>query len=186
MLDIDYNSITEVVSLTDMYSEEERNKIFKPIVDLIENPKISFSYKKNINIEYKDISIIERNNINKLVSPKVVDVENIKDEKEYELVQFVAMVEKGKELKSIKVENSLFTQIEDKFIKLTEIDFEQHNLRINKEILIDVEIKNVNNNMVFKTFYEEQEFMYSEKASSNIDKGLTQLMKQLHSYISSK
>jgi hypothetical protein len=182
VLDIDFNNKESLNKILETYSEEERLSIFKPVIDIIENPKISFSYKSNNLEKFKIVKKVNKKHLEEIV-PKRKDTLTVKDEnKEYEMIQVFAMVEKGKKPKTIKLENTLFDTVNDKYIELTEIDFIDQGYKIpdNVEIQVQISIEVKDNKTTYRALCDGSEYFVQQINEPNLHNAISQLIGEIY------
>tara|TARA_R110001606_G_scaffold40631_2_gene110653 strand:+ start:419 stop:1537 length:1119 start_codon:yes stop_codon:yes gene_type:complete len=182
VLDIDFNNKESLNKILETYSEEERLRIFKPVIDIIENPKINFSYKSNNFEKFKIVKKVNRKHLEKIVPLKKNILIEKNENKEYEMIQVFAMVEKGKNPKTIKLENTLFGTINDKYFELTEIDFIDQGYKIpkNAEIQVQISIEVKNNKTIYRALCNGLEYFVQQVNEPNLHNAISQLIREIY------
>lgn len=182
VLDIDFNNKESINNIINTYSEEERLKIFKPVIDIIENPKINFSYKSNNFEKFKIVKKVNKIHLKEIVPEEKNVLPVIDVNKEYEMIQVFAMVEKGKKPKTIKLENTLFDIVNDKYIELTEIDFINQGYQIpkNVEFNVEVTIEVKDNKTIYRALYNESEYFVYQINQPNLHNAIFQLIEEIY------
>ncbi len=112
VLGVDSMDEKEIENLTETVSEEDRSKIYDPIIKIYNDPKVSF-YKTDMNFNvHQKFKSLSDDKVKKIIPVKVKVVE----EEEYELVNIVIEKPKGKDVSKINLKQyMLFSQIIDSF-----------------------------------------------------------------------
>lgn len=182
VLEIDLENKEDFEKITQKFDEEQRNKIFKPIIDLVNDKNITFSYKNNQESKFKQLNKPKENTIKRLIPQKAE--EEIK-KLELELVQFTGVIEKGKKI-SINPSNSLFSPLEETQLILSTQHFNKYGykLKLRKDIPVLISKKDTGIIELLAT-YDEQNFS-AKMESANLESAVEKLVKRIYEYYLNK
>lgn len=165
------------------YSEEDRKKIFEPIFKITENQNFNFQIKNSKNSKYTRISVIDKSVIEKIIPKPKIELNP--EEKEYEILNLVTVVDKKQSKKSINLEDSLFSSSADNNVILKNKDFEKHGFHLEFEIEIQSKISTAKNEIIVSALYDETEFKVNV-TSGKIDDGIKKITRKIYEYILEK
>lgn len=185
VLDTDYNNPEKVDSLLDKFSPEQRREIFTPIFEIIDNKNIQFQVKKEKKSKYRNLKIKDKYTIEKIIPKEIKILPN--EINDLELIQITALVEKGKDLKSIKIDNNtLFSSTDNTDFILKYDDFVKHGYeKIDKTIQIKLNIITNQGTVSFEAIYDNLTFNESIN-SEKLDDGLTKIIAKIYEYFLNK
>lgn len=176
VIELDYEKETEINRIINTYTEDQRSKIYSPLIKLSKDKKIKFSYR------YKDIAhgkkykviYIKNDNAKKIV-PKEVKEPN---EPEYELLNAILVVKKGETKVLLTDQNTLFSSRENESIfQINSEDFAREGLEISLNEDINVEANIVDNGFTMSAYIKGN---LISTTSSNFKQTKTKLIKKLY------
>lgn len=117
------------------------------------------------------------------IENKVIEVKN----NDLEIIQVTTLVEKGKNLKSLKIDqNTLFSSTDNTDIVLKYEDFINHGYeKIDTSIQIKVNIVTNDGVVYFQAIYDEITFE-AKTNNSKLDEGITLIIGKIYEYILTK
>ena len=185
ILDLDFNNSDEIEPILEKFSPEQRKKIFSPLFDIIENKNINFEVKKDKKAKYKNLKIKDKYTIERII-PKEIKTSPL-EINDLQLIQVTALVEKGKDLKSIKIDNNtLFSSMDNTEFILKYDDFAKHGYeKIDKKIQIKLNIITNQGNVFFETKYDDITFKETTN-SEKLDDGITKIIARIYEYFLEK
>lgn len=175
---IDENELNDIIK---NYTEEERNKIFTPIINIVNNPNYSLKIKDKKADKFNNLGITKKSVSEKLVVKKVV--KELHTEKNLELIQVTTVIDKNSKKKTISLENTLFNVVNKSSIDLSYKDFEFRGYKnVNENIQISIEIENIDNHINLHSIYVGEQFsvtIHNEK----IEDGIKKMMDKIYEFI---
>lgn len=185
ILDVNYSDDRQVELILEKFSPEQRKKIFTPMFEIIENKNFEFQIKNNKRSKYKTIKIRDKFTLEKIVpiENKAIEVKN----NDLEIVQVTTLVEKGKNLKTLKIDqNTLFSSTDNTNIILKYDDFVNHGYeKVDSNIQIKVNILTNNGLVFFQTIFDNLPFEVNTN-NSKLDDGISLIISKLYEYILNK
>jgi len=185
LINTDFNSENDINPFIENFNPLQRRKIFGPLFEIIENKNLTFEVKKEKKDKFKQIKIKDKFNIEKIIPNDIKEViDTIND---FEIIQVTTLASKGKELKTIKIDNnSLFSSTNKTSFNLKYEDFVKHGYdKVNKDIQINLNIFTNQGTVIFETFYDNQEFKEVTN-SEKLDDGIKKITKRIYEYILEK
>ena len=122
------------------FSNEERRKIFKPIIDIASNDKFELKVRRSQFTSYKNVRFKNKDVIQRLApEPEYI----LKEEEDFKILTLTTMVNAKKLPKKIDVGTSLFSQAEEAIFPLLGKHFKDAGFDFtpNETISVKVEIK---------------------------------------------
>lgn len=177
-------SDNELNSIIEIYSEEERNKIFKPIVTIVDNPNYSLKIKVPDSNEFKNLGLKNKKVSNKIIVKNIIP--ELPNEKDLELIQVTTIIDKNSKKKTIYLDNTLFNVIDKSTIPLKYNDFISRGYKeVNTDIEILLNIENLENKIYLYTDYDGINFKV-EIENDKIEDGIKKMMDKIYEYILNK
>ena len=177
VLSSDFNE-NRVNNILASYSEEERNKIFRPLFKITENPNFSIQVKDSKDDMYNKIIIKDKAVIDRIL-PTPNDDED-KDE-DYEIIHVTSVVNKNRKSKSISLEGNLFSATDNTLYDLTPEDFKKYGYPIEGNIHLPLQIKVQKNHLSISAEYDGQTFAVAEH-SMKINEGIKNMAAKISKY----
>lgn len=185
IINTDFNNQNEIQLIIDNFTEEQRKKIFTPLFEIIENKNISFEVKNNKTDKFRKLKIKDKYTIEKIIpiENKVIEIKN----NDLEIIQVTTLVEKGKNLKSLRIDqNTLFSSTDNTNIILKYDDFVNHGYeKVDPNIQIKVNILTNNGLVFFQTIFDNLRFEVNTN-NSKLDDGISLIISKLYEYILNK
>jgi len=174
---------TEIKSLLDMYSDEERNKIFDPVLKIINNHKYDLRVKGAGEKQYSTLGINKVNVREQLVRQNLL-MEVIEDApKHLELITVTTIIDKNSKRKTINLEDTLFSSVNSSEYQLTYNDFKKYGYdSLSVDIHIPISIENNDSYILLKAIYNEQTFSVTVD-NDKIEEGIRKLVDKIYEYI---
>lgn len=185
IINTDFNNQSEIQTIIDNFSQEQRKKIFTPLFEIIENKNISFEVKNKKTDKFKKIKIKDKHTIEKII-PIEAKIDKNKNS-DLEIIQVTTLVEKGKNLKSLKIDqNTLFSSTDNTDIILRHEDFINHGYE-NVDLNINIKVNIVTNNGIvyFQAIFDEIIFE-AKTNNSKLDEGISIITSKIYEYIITK
>jgi hypothetical protein len=164
------------------FTVEQKAEIYKPIIEVVNNKKLQFSVKSKDKNTYK---IVATKNFEKFeaifktLKPSLPIVDEIE---EFEIVQVTAIVPKGKEYNTIKIENNLFSHVDEVEYKITQKDFDSKGYKYVLQNELIVKIKSENGKIEFSTVFDGKPITYYS-TENNTKIGVEKLTEKVYEYI---
>jgi hypothetical protein len=178
VLEIDLNDPEELKRIALKFDEDQRNKIYSPIINLANDRNIVFSIKDHKFSKYKNIKKPKLETIKKLIPEKPIVPELIS--KELDLIQFTGVVEKGKKISANNY--GLFNSLNEAHQLLTNETFKKYNINIElKENIPLILIKKDAGNIEISAIYKGEPFIVSLD-NANFESAIEKLVKRIHEY----
>lgn len=178
VLEVDLNNPSEFNRISLKFNEQQRAKIYQPIINLTNNKNINFLIKNNKISKYKKVVKPKQETINKLLPENRISAETIT--KELDLVQFTGVIEKGKKISSNNY--GLFNSLNEAHQLLTNETFKKYNIDIKLKQDIPLRIlKKDRGNIEISAEYNSEVFTVSLD-SANFDPAIEKLVKRIHEY----
>jgi len=127
----------ETNHIIENFTDDERIKIFKPIIEIAEDPNFDFKIKDSNDDIYRNIGLKNKKVAQEIIS-NVSEKIALESKQEYELVQITAIVDKNDKKRSIKFENTLFNKVDELYTTLKFQDFQKFNF---SDVPNDIELK---------------------------------------------
>jgi hypothetical protein len=180
VLDEDYDDKT-VNNILESYDEKDRKKIFNPIFKITENPNFSLQIKDSNKSKYSTIRIKDKSVIEKIIPP-ISYLNEIEDNKEYEIFQVTTVRDKNNLSKVIKLENTLFNLTDKTEVILNNKNFEKYGYKLDLEISIPLNITTEKDSIILSAQYDNVDFNIVYH-SDKIDDGIKKITSNIYEYI---
>jgi hypothetical protein len=120
VIELDYDDDNTVKRINETYTENQRQKIYKPFFDLINNKEMKVSSGEKGN-KLKHFKSVKEERIDKIL-PKMIEDQP----KQFELVKYVVKQEKGKATRHLTERNTLFSETEnEELVKFEPFDYSE-------------------------------------------------------------
>lgn len=171
----------ELNSIIENYTEEERNKIFTPIINIVNDPNYSLKIKDKKTDKFNNLGVKKKSVSEKLVVKKVV--KELPAEKNLELIQVTTVIDKNSKKKTISLDNTLFNVVNKSSVVLFYKDFENRGYKnVNQNIQISVEIENIDNHINLHSIYDNEKFSITID-NEKIEEGIKKMMDKVYEFI---
>lgn len=174
---IDDEDVERIIS---EYNDDDRRKIFEPLISIVDNSNFNFKVKDNIKSNYKKYTI--KKEIRDKIVPKLN--KEIQSDKELELVNFTVVVDKNEKIKKkINPNKSIFTPVGNTTYNITNENFEKQGFYLEDTIIIQVQIETQDNRIKLSSEYKNQKFSsetYSDDLSMAINSFVLIIAKALN------
>lgn len=177
VLDIDLKKESDVKKILEKFNDEERAKIFKPIIELSNDKDIDFLTKTDKSSSYRIYSKPSKVALNRILPPKKID--KVED-KEFELIQVTGIIEKGK-MKSINLSDSLFSTLEGNDFTLDSGYFKKYGYDIDLDDDILVSNMKEDGQLFLKTTYKNEPFT-AKIDSVHLDNAIEKIIKKIYEF----
>ncbi|SUX47186.1 hypothetical protein [Chryseobacterium indoltheticum] len=174
---------TEIKSLLDTYSDEERNKIFDPVLKIIKNHKYDLKVKSAREQKYSSLGI-NKDYVREQLVTKNFSMEVIYDvPKHLELITVTTIIDKNSKRKTINLEDTLFSSVNSSEYELTYNDFKKYGYdSLSIDIHIPISIENYDSYILLKAIYNEQTFSVTVD-NDKIEEGIRKLIDKIYEYV---
>lgn len=181
--EIDQNELDELLN---KYTEEERNKIFEPIVKIVDNPDYDLKIRNNKEKKYHNLGIKKKDVSSKIITKKKVIQEQV-SEKDFELINVTTIRDKNSNKKTINLEHTLFSTVKETEYKLTYQDFQKYGYTnyLDKNIEIKLRIENKVNQIILIADYDNQ-IIEVNIDNDKIDEGIKKMTDKIYEYIANE
>jgi len=178
VLEVDLNDPVEFNRISTKFNEDQRAKIYNPIINLINNKNINFLIKNEKTARYKRVVKPKQETINKLLPEHKIAIET--KVKELDLVQFTGVIEKGKKISSNNY--GLFNSLSEAHQLLTKETFKKYNIDIplKQDIPLTILKKNTGN-IEISANYSNEIFTVSLD-NANFDPAIEKLANRIYEY----
>lgn len=178
--EIDQDELDEILN---KYTEEERNKIFEPIVKIVDNPDYDLKIRDNKEKKYHNLGLKKKDISSKIITKNKIVQEQI-SEKNFELITVTTIRDKNSSKKTINLEHTLFNAVQETEYKLTFQDFQKYGYinNIDKNIEIKLRIENKGNQIILLADYENQ-IINVNIDNDKIDEGIKKITEKVYEYI---
>lgn len=174
----------KITEINKEYNDDERKKIFNPILKITENPNFDFSIKNTSQSSYNRINHIT-NKFREKVLP-IIKIEVETKLEDIEIVNVLAVINKNNKTTTIKLnENTLFNSLDNNSYQLTNKDFEKSGYLLEENINIDLSISTKSGLLIVKCEYELNKFEIIEE-SKNINESISRIVDKIYQYIINK
>lgn len=175
----------ELESILENYSEDERNKIFLPIVKIVDNPDYNMKIRNNKEKTFHNLGIKSKEISNKIVTKSKI-VEEQETEINLEIINVTTIIDKNSRKKNINLDNTLFSTVQEIAHILTYDDFIKFGFKnIELEEKINLHIENLNNNITLKAYYDGNDFEVIV-INDKIEEGIRKMIEKISEYILNK
>lgn len=176
----------ELDELLNKYTEEERNKIFEPIVKIVDNPDYDLKIRDNKEKKYHNLGLKKKDISSKIITKNKI-VQEQTSEKDFELISVTTIRDKNSSKKTINLEHTLFSTVQETEYKLTYQDFQKYGYisNIDKNIEIKLRIENKGNQIILLADYENQ-IINVNIDNDKIDEGIKKITEKVYEYIVNK
>lgn len=162
------------------YTDDERIKIFKPIIEITTNPNFEFKIKNKKLDQYKSIGLKNKKVAKEIISRQTAPT--VAEEQNLGLVQFTAIINKNDKKKSIKIEDTLFTQVDEAIYTLRASDFQKYNYKkIPSDIKVNLVLEQFGNNIILKCNFDNEDFSILLK-DIKIEDGIKKITENIYEY----
>lgn len=169
--------------IDEQFTNQQKEDIFKPIIEIVNNKNLEFSVRKSDVKRFNTIKKYKYERINEvIISNKKKKVLEAETDKELEMIQVTAFIEKGKAPSSIKIEDNLFTHINETIYTITQENFDKKGYDYRLENNLIVKIKTENGNIEFSTEFKGQSLNYVIH-ENNLQKAIDKLTERLFNFI---
>jgi len=173
---IDNNELDEILTI---YNDDERLKIFKPILNIIESNKFNIQIKNTNSEKYKDLALKNRSIANKIVT----NIEKPEQPHDFSVINMLTIIDKNKKKKTINLENTLFSNEQKTNIILRAKDFiDKGYNKIDSDLELILTFENVDDKVFIKTEYDTKIFNVQVQ-SEKIDEEIKKLINIIYEYI---
>ncbi len=170
----------ETQEIINNFTEDERIKIFKPIIEIAENPNFELKIKNDKEQKYSSIGLKDKKVAKEILARQ--DLLKVQKEQDLGLVQFTAIIDKNDNKKFIKIEDTLFNQVQAAFYTLTFNDFEKYNLRgVSKDIKVELVLQQINNKIALKSTFDQRDFNVLLN-DDKIEDGIKKMTETIYEY----
>lgn len=174
----------ETTEIINNFTAEERIKIFKPIIEIAENRNFELKIKGSEDEAYENVGLKDKRIAKEILSRQILPVE-IK-EQDFDLVQFTAIIDKNDKKKFVKIEDTLFNQVQEAFYTLKFNDFKKYNfIQIPKSIEINLVLEKIGNKIALKCNFDNKEFNVI-LTDDKIDEGIKKITENIYEYYVNK
>jgi hypothetical protein len=175
--DIELNKLID-----NQFTVEQKAEIYKPIIEVVNNKKLQFSVKSKDKNNYKVVATTNFLKFEAAFKTLKTTLPSVEEIEEFEIVQVTAIVPKGKEFNSIKIENNLFSHVDEVEYKITQKDFDLKGYNYTLESELIVKIKSENGKIEFSTVFDGESITYYS-IENNTKIGVEKLTEKLYEYI---
>ena len=181
--EIDQNELDAILN---DYTEEERNKIFEPIVKIVDNPDYDLKIRDSKEKKYHNLGIKKKDISSKIITKNKIVQEPI-SEKDLELINVTTIRDKNSNKKTINLEHTLFSTVKETEYKLTYQDFQKYGYtgNVDKSIEIKLRIENKGNQIILLADYDNQ-IIDTNIDNDKIDDGIKRMTEKIYEYIVNK
>lgn len=181
--EIDQNELDAILN---DYTEEERNKIFEPIVKIVDNPDYDLKIRDSKEKKYHNLGIKKKDISSKIITKNKIVQEPI-SEKDLELINVTTIRDKNSNKKTINLEHTLFSTVKETEYKLTYQDFQKYGYtgNVDKSIEIKLRIENKGNQIILLADYDNQ-IIDTNIDNDKIDDGMKRMTEKIYEYIVNK
>ena len=176
VLNINLEDSEQYEKITSKFDDEQRAKIYQPIIDLAQDKNTAFTYKPFKQSKYHPLKKITQNTIKSLIPVK--PTETIAPE--FEVVKFATIVEKGK-TKTINISDALQLFDEEQQFQLHAADFADYPIMSGLDAPIDVEIISMGGKIELFAQFEGTDFNVDVE-TKNLAGGKDKLIKRIAEY----
>lgn len=178
--DIDNSELEDILQ---NYSEEERNKIFQPILTIVDNPNFELKIKDRGEKDYSNLGVRKKDVSSKIVSK---NVEKQKEEKDLTLVNVITIIDKKSNKKTVNLDNTLFSQVQEINYLLTNKDFYELGFeRTPKDLKINMSLLSENNQIKLISHYDNEIFEVNVE-NDKIEEGKKKILTKIYEYLLNK
>lgn len=176
----------ELEIILNSYTEEERNKIFEPIVRIVNNPNYNLKIRDNKEKNYHSLGVQKKHISSQIITKKKIALEHI-SEKDFELINVTTIIDKNSNKKIINLEHTLFNTIQETEYKLTYHDFQKYGYikRVDKNIEVKLHIENKGNQIFIFADYEGNKFDVNID-TDKIDEAIKKITDKIYEYIANQ
>lgn len=176
----------ELHKILNNYTEEERNKIFEPIVKIVDNPEYDFKIRDNKEKKYHTLGIKKKDISSKIITKNKIVQEQV-SEKDFELINVTTIRDKNSNKKTINLEHTLFSTVQKTEYKLTYQDFQKYGYtnNLDKNIEIKLRIENKGKLIILLADYDSQ-IIEVNIDNDKIDEGIKRMTDKIYEYIANK
>lgn len=175
---IDENELNGII---EKYSDEERSKIFTPIINIVNDPNYSLKIKDKKTEKFNNLGVKKKSVSEKLVVKKII--KELPIEKNLELIQVTTVIDKNSKKKTISLDNTLFNVVNKSSVILFYKDFENRGYKnVNQNIQISVEIENIDNHINLHAIYDSENFNITID-NEKIEDGIKKMMDKVYEFI---
>ena len=178
--DIDNSELEDILK---NYSEEERNKIFQPILTIVDNPNFELKIKDRGEKNYSNLGVRKKDVSSKIVSK---NVKKPKEEKDLTLVNVITIIDKKSNKKTVNLDNTLFSQVQEINYLLTNKDFYELGFeRTPKDLKINMSLLSENNKIKLISHYDNEIFEVNVE-NDKIEEGKKKILTKIYEYLLNK
>jgi hypothetical protein len=176
-------SITEEETnhIIENFTDDERIKIFKPIIEIAEDSNFDFKIKDSYDDTYRNIGLKNKKVAREIISnisEKIIS----EPKQEYELVQITAIVDKNDKKRSIKFENTLFNRVDELYTTLKFEDFQKYNfLDVPNDIELKVKLQQVGDEILLSADFSNTNITV-QIFDQKIEDGVKRIIEKIYEY----
>lgn len=171
---------TELATILNNYTDEERNQIFEPVLRIVENKNYNLKVKDSLREKYSNLGLNNKEISSKIVT-KIKKVDNIQ-QKHLELITVTTIIDKNSNKKTINLDNTLFSSIESTEYLLGYSDFKKYGYNnVPNGIKITILIENNDTYIVLRANYNENAFEVRVD-NDKIEEGIKKMVDKIYEY----
>ncbi|HAY3503878.1 TPA: hypothetical protein JRX02_002324 [Elizabethkingia anophelis] len=171
---------SELDNIMKEYNDDEREKIFKPIVKIIDNQNFDIKIRKSGQANYKHIGLNKKSVSNKILSKEIANIKDILPD--FQLIQVTTVIDKNNPNKKLSLNDGLFSELENTSLLISYADFVKYGYdNIDENIKISIDIENKHDKITYKTLYKGEDIIYESK-ENKIDEGLKKIIQKVYEY----
>ncbi|SIS84743.1 hypothetical protein SAMN05421786_102539 [Chryseobacterium ureilyticum] len=171
---------TELATILNNYTDEERNQIFEPVLRIVENNNYNLKVKGSVGEKYSNLGLNNKEVSSKIVT-KIKKVDNIQ-QKHLELITVTTIIDKNSNKKTINLDNTLFSSIESTEYLLGYSDFKKYGYNnVPNGIKITILIENNDTYIVLRANYNENAFEVRVD-NDKIEEGIKKMVDKIYEY----
>jgi len=177
----------ELETIINNYTEEERNKIFEPIVKIMDNPNYDLTIRDNKEKKYHSLGLKKKDVSSKIITKNKIVQEQQITEKNLELINVTTIIDKNSNKKTINLEHTLFSTVQETEYPLTYQDFKKYGYtdNIDKNVEIKLRIENKGKQITLIADYLDYKFEVDVE-NDKIDEGIKKMTDRIYEYIVNK
>lgn len=171
----------ELDKILKYYSEKERNKIFEPIIKIVDNPNYNLTIRENKEKKYHNLGLKKKDISNKIITKN--KIQEPTKERDLQLINVTTIIDKNNNKKTINLENTLFNPIQEIIYQLTFNDFKKYGYtEIDNSVKIDLHIENKNKQIGLFANYMDNKFEVDIE-NDKIEEGIKRMTDKIYEYI---
>lgn len=176
---IDKNELTTILNT---YTDEERNKIFEPVLKIVDNQNYELKIKGSIGENYSTLGI-KKKDISSQIVNKVKMKDDLVTQKHLELITVTTIIDKNSNKKTINLDNTLFSSVESIKYELSYSDFSKYGYKnISPTINVPIYIENNDSHILLKATYDQNDFEVNVE-NDKIEEGIKKIVDKIYEFI---